>query len=193
MSDALDINEDKLFAISLQYQCPFKWQNMKGGAQVRHCTACKQNVYNLSNMSRKNAVRLIQEKEGNLCVRFYQRRDGTVITRDCASIVGKDNLKQKWNIFALANAGLAFMATVLLPMLGPACVTIVQGVGPVMRSSGGGSNPIYDDSDMPQGEVHTDPPPTAAVAKEVPINPMANLINNGWQKFRDLTVRPGKD
>ena len=31
----------------------------------------------------EEAERLIAEREGRLCVRFYQRTDGTVLTADC--------------------------------------------------------------------------------------------------------------
>jgi hypothetical protein len=56
---------------------------MKGDDRVRDCSQCKLSVYNLSAMSRQEAEALIREREGNLCVRLYQRFDGTVITDDC--------------------------------------------------------------------------------------------------------------
>src|SRR5262245_54742918 len=34
-------------------------------------------------MSREEAVELVKKREGRLCVRFYRRADGTVLTRDC--------------------------------------------------------------------------------------------------------------
>ena len=34
-------------------------------------------------MTGQEAASLIREKEGKLCVRFYQRADGTVLTQDC--------------------------------------------------------------------------------------------------------------
>jgi hypothetical protein len=34
-------------------------------------------------MTEEEALKLVEEREGRLCVRFYQREDGTVITRDC--------------------------------------------------------------------------------------------------------------
>lgn len=51
------------------------------------------NVYNLSEMSRRQAEELIASREGGLCVRFYQRADGTVLTRDCP--VGLRHLVRK--------------------------------------------------------------------------------------------------
>src|SRR5215469_10207399 len=63
--------------------CSANWAQMSGDNRVRHCPECKLNVYNLSAMSRREAEELIVSREGRLCVRFYQRADGTVLTRDC--------------------------------------------------------------------------------------------------------------
>ena len=63
--------------------CRADWTQMSGDDRVRHCSECKLNVYNLSEMSRREAEELIASREGRSCVRFYRRADGTVITRDC--------------------------------------------------------------------------------------------------------------
>ena len=63
--------------------CHAAWDNMKGDEQTRFCGLCRKNVYNLSEMTRQEAENLIREKEGKLCVRYYQRTDGTVLTKDC--------------------------------------------------------------------------------------------------------------
>jgi len=57
--------------------CQTSWEKMQGDDRVRHCQECKLNVYNLSEMTRKDAERLIAKSEGRLCVRFYRRADGT--------------------------------------------------------------------------------------------------------------------
>jgi hypothetical protein len=44
---------------------------------------CRLNVFNLSGMTREEAEALIRSKEGRLCVRFFKRDDGTVLTQDC--------------------------------------------------------------------------------------------------------------
>jgi hypothetical protein len=56
---------------------------MDGDDRVRFCRECSRNVYNLSAMTKREARRVVAEREGRLCVRFYQRRDGTVLTSDC--------------------------------------------------------------------------------------------------------------
>jgi len=56
---------------------------MTGDDRVRYCQECQLNVYNLSDMTRAEAEQLIASREGRLCVRFYRRADGTILTRDC--------------------------------------------------------------------------------------------------------------
>jgi hypothetical protein len=63
--------------------CRADWNLMEGDDRVRFCQSCTKNVYNLSALSKTEAEKLIAEKEGKLCVRFYQRADGTVLTDNC--------------------------------------------------------------------------------------------------------------
>ncbi len=63
--------------------CHASWDTMKGDERARFCGLCRKNVYNLSEMTRQEAENLLREKEGRLCVRYYQRADGTVLTKDC--------------------------------------------------------------------------------------------------------------
>jgi len=72
-----------LNVIDIARPCPADWNAMHGDERVRFCDHCQLNVYNLSEMTRPAAEKLLIEKEGHLCVRLYRRMDGTVITRDC--------------------------------------------------------------------------------------------------------------
>ena len=56
---------------------------MIGTDQSRFCGQCSKNVYNLSGMTRGEAEELITRSEGRLCVRFYRRADGSVLTQNC--------------------------------------------------------------------------------------------------------------
>jgi hypothetical protein len=58
---------------------------MKGNDQVRHCGRCDQKVYDLSRLPQAEAAALVRRQEGRLCVRFYVRDDGTIVTADCWS------------------------------------------------------------------------------------------------------------
>lgn len=78
---------------------------MDGDDHVRFCRECNRNVYNLTAMTEREAKRVVEEREGRLCVRFYQRQDGTVLTSDCP-VGGKRSF-----VLAGARAALA-VATV---------------------------------------------------------------------------------
>ncbi len=77
------INLPQLNDLRIASPCSMDWESMTGTDQVRHCSQCKLNVYNLSNMTTRDAQDLIARTEGNVCVRMFQRADGTVITQDC--------------------------------------------------------------------------------------------------------------
>lgn len=84
---------NSLDKVSVATPCPAEWDRMVGGDRVRFCGQCQLNVYNLSAMSRDDAESLITRTEGRLCVRFYRRRDGSILTEDCP--VGLRALKRR--------------------------------------------------------------------------------------------------
>ena len=69
--------------INVASPCKKDWAKMSGDDKVRACAECKLNVYNLSAMTQAEVVELVKQREGRMCVRFFMRHDGTVITRDC--------------------------------------------------------------------------------------------------------------
>jgi hypothetical protein len=85
--------------------CTADWNAMTGDERQRACGQCNKNVYNLSNMTRDEAEALIIAKEGKLCVRYYQRTDGTIILKDCE--VAISNRRKRRLIAAGAAALLA--------------------------------------------------------------------------------------
>ena len=74
---------DSLDRLRIATPCSIGWEKMNGTEQVRFCEQCQLNVYNISGMTRKQAVALITQTEGRICARFYRRTDGTILTRDC--------------------------------------------------------------------------------------------------------------
>jgi hypothetical protein len=88
--------------------CPADWDQMIGTEQVRFCAQCRLNVYNLSGMTRAQAEHLIAGAEGRLCVRYYRRADGSILTQNCP--VGWERVRQRWSKVrrAVASAVLGF-------------------------------------------------------------------------------------
>ena len=74
--------------------CEADWDEMRGDERVRFCHRCSLNVYNLSAMTEREATRLVTRTEGaRMCVRFYCRKDGTILTQSCP--VGLRALKRR--------------------------------------------------------------------------------------------------
>jgi hypothetical protein len=91
--------------------CSADWAKMSGDERVRACGDCKKNVYNLTEMTRDEAQALIIEKEGKLCVRYFQRKDGTILLKDC--VIGVKRSRRRRIIAAGAAALLAGGAGIL--------------------------------------------------------------------------------
>jgi hypothetical protein len=92
--------------------CKASWEDMVGDARVRFCGQCAKNVYNLSAMARDEAEALLVAKAGNVCVRFYQRADGTVMTTDCPVGVRKKRVRRA--AVAVAAGGVMAASTLML-------------------------------------------------------------------------------
>jgi hypothetical protein len=74
---------DAIDQITIASPCAVPWDSMRGDERVRFCGHCRQNVYNVVSFTRQEARRLIEAREGRLCVRLLRRDDGTVVTADC--------------------------------------------------------------------------------------------------------------
>jgi len=92
--------------VKIASPCSQNWDAMIGTDRRRFCGDCRLNVYNLSGMSQREAENLLLNSEGRLCVRFYRRTDGSVLTRDCP--VGWAAVKQRVSRTAAACASLLF-------------------------------------------------------------------------------------
>lgn len=96
--------------IRIASPCSANWDEMYGNDRMRFCGDCKLNVYNLSGMSREEAEDLVANAEGRLCVRYYRRHDGTIITENCP--VGWARVKARAKVYVTAAFSL------VLAMLG---------------------------------------------------------------------------
>lgn len=86
--------------IHIASPCSADWNEMFGDNRRRFCGDCKLNVYNLSDMNRSEAEGFLLQSEGRVCVRFFRRKDGTVLTKDCP--VGWRAIKRRVSRIATA-------------------------------------------------------------------------------------------
>jgi hypothetical protein len=101
--------------------CSADWDQMFSfeDKRVRFCSQCNLNVYNLSGMSRREAEALITKTEGRLCVRFYRKADGSILTRNCP--VGLRAIKRRvaWVAQVVIGMALSFVSGFGLYFLHP--------------------------------------------------------------------------
>jgi hypothetical protein len=89
--------------IQVASPCTAAWDEMIGDDRVRHCGQCKLDVFNLSAMTREEAEALVAGRNGRLCVRYFQRTDGTILLKDCTVGVAR---KRKRKLIAAGAAAL---------------------------------------------------------------------------------------
>jgi hypothetical protein len=107
------MNDSPLNNIKIASPCSADWNAMSGDDKKRFCGECKLNVYNLSGMTKDEAENLIIETEGRLCVRFYSRADGTILTQDCP--VGWAKVKR--NISRAATATISLIISLFAGLI----------------------------------------------------------------------------
>lgn len=101
---------DELKRVVIAAPCPLEWEQMAGNDRVRFCNSCSKNVYNISDMTAKEAQAFLEENGTSQCVRLYRRADGTLMTDNCP--VGLRALRNRARMVykIVASAAASFMA-----------------------------------------------------------------------------------
>jgi len=129
---------------------------MTGDEKARHCQHCSKNVYNLESMTNEEAINLINDNEGEVCIRLFRRPDGTVVTAECPPV---KNYRDPKNFLQFS------MASLMLLVMGCAGLfASAPWIGEKLR-------PIYDSwfgpADIGQFEMGD----IVAPAANLPANP----------------------
>jgi hypothetical protein len=93
-------NERFLELVDIASPCPVNWASMSGDDQRRFCSQCKLHVYNLSEMSERQAEEFLRKQSAEKkrsCLRFFRRADGTILTKDCHTI--RAHLRRTLNVW----------------------------------------------------------------------------------------------
>src|SRR5215471_8193220 len=69
--------------VEIASPCSVRWDDMMGDDRARMCGKCNKHVFDLSAMTAEEAERFLLERHGVACVRYFQRKDGTIMLADC--------------------------------------------------------------------------------------------------------------
>lgn len=72
--------KDLLDLIDVPEPCPQSWESMQGDDKSRFCGSCEKDIYNLSEMTRREAKKLILQSKESVCVRLEKDTHGKVKT-----------------------------------------------------------------------------------------------------------------
>lgn len=153
--------------IDVASPCPANWNEMKGGDRVRFCSDCKKNVYNLSAMTRAEAIALVDELEPDgFCGRFFRRADGTMLTADCPVGLAEQLRRKSRRAFA---AGLYLITLLFLAATSFVTGRALQNIGSdavdhVAKTTDRIFGPPVSELVEPEmGEVEVEPPSSAGM------------------------------
>ena len=132
--------------VEIASPCGADWNAMTGDDRVRHCGSCDKQVFNISAMTRDEATALVRDNAGQVCLRYYQRADGTILLADCT--IGRRRRR-------LGIAGSALLAA-------GAGVAVAVHVAPDEPSLLVFDEPLHEDArrtliDIPPPDLVTDP------------------------------------
>lgn len=140
-----------LGSVRVAAPCSADWDAMVGTDRARFCGQCRLNVYNLSGMTKREAEQLIASSEGRLCVRFYRRADGTILTENCP--VGLRALKRR-----LSRTAGAVLSTILSFLAGLGLYTALDKREPVRTMGVVAATPVTAEPPAVMGTFAVEPP-----------------------------------
>jgi hypothetical protein len=115
----------QLSQIQVASPCSADWDEMEGDDKVRFCGECRRHVFNLSAMDVEEAGAKIAEHADGLCVRFFRRTDGMILTQDCP--VGVEQARKRRRLAIRTSVevtiGLALISAVARALISPTLAT----------------------------------------------------------------------
>jgi hypothetical protein len=162
-------------ALKLQVVAPCHedWDRMPGGDDIRFCGKCRQNVYNLSELTESQVRELVQ---GPACVRFFARGDGTVVTKECPSMLESARRRMLAMAAGLVPLAAGFWGSVAwLRQLVHGDQPAFMGLGSPVR------RPAMAEPELPPAPPTMGAPPPPSVA---PLAPPPERVQGGIRPSR---------
>jgi Carboxypeptidase regulatory-like domain len=76
----MNTRKNLLDRVEINSPCAANWDEMKGTDQVRYCSECQKYVYNLSEMTQREAESLLTSRGNQMCARLIRDMEGQTLT-----------------------------------------------------------------------------------------------------------------
>jgi hypothetical protein len=74
--------------VTVASPCSLRWSDLEGNERARFCGTCQKHVYNLSALTREEALETVKSVSVE-CVAYLKNPDGSVRTRDDVGLVDR--------------------------------------------------------------------------------------------------------
>jgi hypothetical protein len=81
--------------------CSMKWEEMNGNREIRHCDRCQHNIYNISEMTSRRALKVLNQPEEKVCVSYFLDEKKQVVTQTYLGIFKRNFKKAVGAILAI--------------------------------------------------------------------------------------------
>ncbi len=98
--------------LTLSFPCPVSWDSMEGDERERLCKQCSKKVFNISDLTKKEAEELLSVNKGRkMCYTFFVRQDGTIKTDNCPRVL-RPIRKSLKSLQRVCSVALAFLFSI---------------------------------------------------------------------------------
>lgn len=81
--------------------CSMNWDEMNGSEEIRHCDKCQHQIYNLSEMPKRRALKVLNQPNERVCVIYSEDENNQVITQTYLGIFKRNFIKVLSAILAI--------------------------------------------------------------------------------------------
>lgn len=155
----------------LSYVCPIAWTSMRGDERERYCSKCARTVVNVSLLtSEQREALLANPPPGGLCVAYYQRLAGEMVSAENPLSPAESSRVVQWGVAALSLSAVA-LAVNITPGSGEALVNARDATAATVSTVYDGGREAVENIAIRLG-LKPKPAPTASMIMGVMICPI---------------------
>ena len=93
--------KNSLENLEIKNPCQMDWEEMMGNEKVRRCERCQQSIYNISELTRRRALKVLNQPNEKICISYLQDENKQIITQTYFGIFKRNLVRAGGAILAL--------------------------------------------------------------------------------------------